>query len=56
MTIGGISFPVIEELIAKVIGLPVDRERAFRIHSLAGIHVCIFLKYEFKEMNWRSGV
>jgi len=54
--VGGITFQVTEEFIIEVTCLPTNGEKAFISHILAGVDLPFFLKYEFKEMNWRSGV
>lgn len=56
VTVVGISFPVIEELIVEVTGLPADGEREFKSHFLASIDVPFFLKDELKGMSWHSRV
>ena len=51
VSVGGILFPITEELIVEVTDLSGDGERAFQSKFLTGIDVPFFLKDELKEMS-----
>jgi len=53
MEVGSMSFSFIEKSIFDATTLPVDGDKIFHSHVLAGINVSLFFKEEFKGQNWR---
>lgn len=48
-TVGDISFPFTDEVVAKATCLPVDGEHWFKICTLAGIDIPFLLKDVYKD-------